>query len=112
MAVSNYTIMSKGKVVPYHVTSFESYYAFLEMGVPQSELRTQFLSADNRSSMIGFAINISYSSSDAITYANYLRKQIAEFWQSDLNPAVETTLTGIPAFVPIMQESVERCPPN
>lgn len=110
-AVSNYTIISKGKIVPYHVTSFESYYAFLAMGVPQSELRAQFVSADNKSSMIGFAINISYSSTEAITYATYLREQIAQFWESDLNPTVEATLTGIPAFVPIMQESVERWHP-
>ena len=87
------------------VQSYASYYSLLDQGLPPS-MADALVAAHNASTIFTINIAIPFASSHSVTYAQFLQRVLTE-----LRPASDrlgVVLIGLPAFMPLMQSSIER----
>ncbi|KNC53625.1 MmpL efflux pump [Thecamonas trahens ATCC 50062] len=83
---------------------YASYFGLLAQGLPPV-MADELVGARNASTIITIDINVPFADSDAVLYAQFLQRKLTE-----LRPAgpYGVVLIGLPAFMPLMQSSIER----
>eukprot|EP01104_Vermistella_antarctica_P020541 TRINITY_DN8827_c0_g1_i1.p1 TRINITY_DN8827_c0_g1~~TRINITY_DN8827_c0_g1_i1.p1 ORF type:complete len:933 (-),score=199.36 TRINITY_DN8827_c0_g1_i1:20-2818(-) len=90
---------------PGFVINFYSYYTCLDEGLPPASCDA-LISDDNTSTIFSISIDDPYTSDDAVDFATHVQDSIESFGPSQYN--LQTSLTGIPAFLPYIIASTEH----
>jgi hypothetical protein len=88
------------------VVSFQGYYSLRALSLPVATYG-KFATTDGSSTFFSIAVNLRFSDPDAISFASQM-EDVIERTRARCIPSAQCVLLGVPAFIPILLNDVEK----